>query len=42
MVPIPEGQAVVRCPFCDQRSLVRGERGLRRYQVPQRIEREQA
>lgn len=42
MVPIPEGQAVVRCPFCDQRSLVRGERGLRRYQVPQRVPREQA
>ena len=42
MVPIPEGQAVVRCPFCEQRSLVRGERGLRRYQVPQRIPREQA
>ena len=42
MVPIPEGQAVVRCPFCDQRSLVRGERGVHRYQVPQRIQREQA
>ena len=42
MVPIPEGQVIVRCPFCEMRSLVRGERGLRRYQVPQRIEREQA
>jgi hypothetical protein len=41
-VPIPEGQVVVRCPFCDLRSMVRGERGLQRYQVPQRIEREQA
>jgi DNA-directed RNA polymerase subunit RPC12/RpoP len=34
MVPIPEGQAVVRCPYCELRSFVRGERGLRRYQVP--------
>ena len=42
MVPIPEGQAIVRCPFCEQRSLVRGERGLQRYQVPQRIPRQQA
>ncbi len=42
MVPIPEGQAIVRCPYCELRSLVRGERGLRRYQVPQRVEREQA
>lgn len=41
MVPIPEGQALVICPFCDLRSLVSGERGLRRYQVPVRIEREQ-
>lgn len=42
MVPIPEGQAIVHCPYCDLRSLVRGERGLRRYQVPQRVERDQA
>ena len=42
MVPIPEGQAIVRCPYCDLRSLVRGERGLRRYQVSQRVGREQA
>ncbi len=40
MVPIPEGQVVVRCPFCDQRSFVKGERGLRRYQVPAKITRE--
>jgi DNA-directed RNA polymerase subunit RPC12/RpoP len=38
-VPIPEGQAVVKCPYCDMRSLVRGERGVRRYQVPCRVER---
>jgi DNA-directed RNA polymerase subunit RPC12/RpoP len=42
MVPIPEGVAIVRCPYCELRSLVRGERGLRRYQVPQRVTREQA
>ena len=42
MVPIPEGQLIVRCPYCDLRSLVRGERGLQRYQVPTRVDREQA
>lgn len=38
MVPIPEGQAIVTCPFCSLRSVVRGERGVRRYQVPCRID----
>jgi hypothetical protein len=42
MVPIPEGQTIVKCPYCEQRSFVRGERGLRRYQVAQRIDREKA
>ena len=42
MVPIPEGQAMVICPFCEQRSVVSGERGVRRYQVPLRVTREQA
>ena len=42
MVPIPEGQAIVQCPYCDQCSLVRGERGLRRYQVAQRVDRDRA
>jgi hypothetical protein len=42
MVPIPEGQEIVRCPFCEQRSFVRGERGLRRYQVFQRVDRDRA
>ena len=42
MVPIPEGQVIVKCPYCDLRSLVRGERGMTRYQVPKRIERPQA
>jgi len=38
VLAIPEGQLIVRCPYCDMRSYVRGERGLRRYQVPQRTE----
>ncbi len=42
IVSIPEGQAIIQCPYCDQRSLVRGERGLRRYQVDQRVDRERA
>jgi DNA-directed RNA polymerase subunit RPC12/RpoP len=41
-VPIPEGQAIVQCPYCDMRSLVRGERGVRRYQVPCRVDRQTA
>ncbi len=42
VVPVPEGQVLVNCPYCDLRSLVRGERGLRRYQVPLRINHDQA
>lgn len=42
MVPIPEGQLIVRCPYCDLRSLVRGDRGIQRYQVPTRLDRQQA
>ena len=42
MISIPEGQAIVLCPFCDLRSVVRGEHGVRRYQVPNRIDRKQA
>ena len=30
---IKEGQRIVRCPYCDARSFVRGERGVARYQV---------
>ena len=41
MVAIPEGQAMVICPFCEQRSVVSGERGVRRYQTPLRTTREQ-
>ncbi len=46
MVPVPEGQALVICPYCDQRSVVSTAQGsplgVRRYQVPQRIDRQQA
>jgi len=42
IIPIPEGQAIARCPYCDLRSIVRGERGVRRYQVPALATREQA
>jgi len=42
VVPIPEGQVIVRCPYCDLRSFVSGERGLLRYQVAQRVQREDA
>ena len=42
MVPIPDGQVMVICPFCEMRSLVKGERGLRRYQVERRVNREAA
>ena len=42
MVPIPEGQAIVICPFCEMRSVVSGENGIRRYNVPLRIDRDQA
>lgn len=42
VVPIPEGQLIVKCPYCDLRSFVRGERGLLRYQVPQRAGRDVA
>lgn len=42
MVPIPEGQVIVKCPFCDLRSMVHGEIGLQRYQASKRIDRQQA
>jgi hypothetical protein len=42
MVPIPEGQAIVKCPYCDMRSLVRGEHGIRRYHVPCQVDRQTA
>ncbi len=42
VVPIPEGQVVVCCPYCNLRSLVKGERGLLRYQVPLNVQRQGA
>lgn len=42
VVPVPEGVRVVLCPFCDQRSLVQGERGVRRWQVCCRSSRDDA
>jgi hypothetical protein len=39
---ILEGVRIIRCPFCDQRSLVRGQRGVLRYQVPRRLDRQAA
>ncbi|HPH95063.1 MAG TPA: hypothetical protein PKW33_02150 [Anaerolineaceae bacterium] len=39
---IPEGQEIVACPYCDQRSIVSGELGLRRFQTPCKINRQQA
>jgi hypothetical protein len=42
MLPVPEGQAIVICPFCELRSVVRGKNGVRRYQVPMRINQAQA
>ena len=42
MVPVPEGQAIVICPFCEMRSVVGGENGIRRYNVPLRIDQKQA
>ena len=39
---IGEGQRIVKCPYCSARSLVRGERGVRRYQVARRVDRDRA
>ncbi len=61
MVPVPEGQVIVICPYCEQRSVVSASSpanlpavqpdlpeiqpaslGVRRYQAPLRVHREQA
>lgn len=42
VLSIREGQRIVKCPYCDARSLVRGERGVARYQVARRVDRDQA
>ena len=42
VVPIAEGDRIVTCPFCQMRSMVQGERGLRRWQIRRTVERDQA
>lgn len=42
VVPVPEGTRIVTCPFCDMRSLVQGEQGVRRWQVINKVDRNQA
>ncbi|MEN6481009.1 MAG: hypothetical protein ABFD29_02390 [Anaerolineaceae bacterium] len=41
-VKIPEGQAIVICPYCNLRSVVKGDHGVRRYQVLCKIDRSTA
>ncbi len=41
-MPVPEGVRIVECPFCEGRSLVQGERGVRRWQMVHQVDREQA
>jgi hypothetical protein len=36
---VREGQRIVKCPYCEARSQVVGERGARRYQVKRQVER---
>ncbi len=42
VIPIPEGSRIVTCPSCTLSSMVQGERGIRRWQVQRKIERDQA
>ncbi|HZK60540.1 MAG TPA: hypothetical protein VFC41_00600 [Anaerovoracaceae bacterium] len=39
-IPIPEGKSIVICPFCGQRSIVYGDHGILRYQVPVQVDRD--
>lgn len=41
-MPVPEGQLIVSCPYCELRSFVRGSRGVLRYQALARVDRDQA
>lgn len=41
-VNLPEGEIIIKCPYCSQRSFVRGERGLLRFQSPLRVDQPQA
>jgi DNA-directed RNA polymerase subunit RPC12/RpoP len=42
VVPLKEGDRIVTCPFCGVHALVKGEHGIRRWQVLRRVEREGA
>jgi hypothetical protein len=42
VIPVAEGERIVRCPTCDTRSLVQGDRGVRRWQVLRDIDRGEA
>ncbi|PKN86498.1 MAG: hypothetical protein CVU46_07460 [Chloroflexi bacterium HGW-Chloroflexi-8] len=42
MIQIPEGFPIVKCPFCDLRSVIQGEKGIPRYQVPVHVSKEAA
>lgn len=42
VVAVAEGDRLVECPYCHTHSLVQGERGVRRWQVLQTVERERA
>jgi hypothetical protein len=42
VLQIPEGELIVCCPYCSLRSFVRGERGLLRFQVQQRVDQQTA
>jgi hypothetical protein len=42
ILSIREGQRIVKCPYCDARSLVRGQRGVARFQVARKVDREHA
>jgi len=39
---VREGQRIIKCPYCEARSLIKGESGLARYQVARRVNRDQA
>ena len=39
---VREGQRLVKCPYCGERSLVSGERGVGRYQVERKVDRDHA
>ena len=41
-MPVPDGARIVTCPACQQKALVQGERGVRRWQVRRKVDRAQA